>query len=191
MPHLPAEAREFLRCLLIPRGALLAVLAPLLVLLGLRSAECMGYRRPANSDVLLGCLAVLTAALYRPGSALQRLQRGLLELGLCMIACHFANTTTLVRAYAHYLLAPWFFACWVRPGQQSRTLRPLSMGVLAGLGLLLLVPPGSAGALDQTIWNAGEFSQSVREAFAPGVSAEMNSRVVLVYTFAQLLLYAV
>ena len=144
MPHLPAEAREFLRCLLIPRRALLAVLAPLLALLGFRIAESMGYSRPANSDVLLGCLVVLTAAPYRPGSALQRQQRGLLGLGPCMIACHFVCTTTLALAHAHYLLALWFFACWVRPGQQSRTLRPLSTGVLAGLGLLLFVPPGIA-----------------------------------------------
>ncbi len=181
VPHIFAELRVFTRQIRLPRPLLLAVAAPLGLLILLRVFEALGLERPANSDVVLGCTALCLAAMLRSGNVTQRCGRGLVVLGLSIVALHDPKLTTLVLAHGHNFIALAFLALWIHPKQSMRPAHTIiAAAVVAMLLLVTLATPADIG-----------FLREIRLALAPGVEAEWGVRIVLIYAFAQLLHYAV
>ena len=181
-PHVMSELRVLAQRLPVRRRSLMLVLAPLVVLIALRIAEQLGWDRPASSDVVLGCAALLVAATVRPGDTRDRVARLLVVTGFSVFALYDTHVTTLLLAHLHNLIAVVFLIAWSRSRSGVRAHSTLVAGVVAVVAVLLVAPtPGSPSA----------FVTDLRFALAPGLSAELGHKLVLVYAFAQLLHYVI
>ena len=182
IPHILAELRVFAQQLCVQQVALFTILTAPAVSLCLRIAEWHGFVRPAGSDVVCGCLAIVAAVACRPDPMTQRWSQSLIVIGLSGVAVYDSAWTTLPLAHAHNLLALVFLALWRRPYVPLRNAWRLAVGLLIAGTLLCLAVPATEDR---------EFLTSLRLGFAPSVSAHVGYRMLMIYAFCQLLHYAV
>lgn len=181
-PHVMSELRVLTQRLPMRRQPLMLVLSPLAIMIALRIAEQLGWDRPASSDVVLGCAALVVAATVRPGDTLDRVARLLVVTGLSVFALYDTRLTTLLLAHLHNLIAVVFLIAWSRSRSGVRAHSTLVVGAVAVVAVLLVAPtPGAPSA----------FVTDLRFALAPGLSAALGYKLVLVYAFAQLLHYVI
>jgi hypothetical protein len=181
-PHVMSEMRLLAQRVQIRRFSLMLILTPLAILILLRIAEQLGMDRPANSDVVLGCAALCVAALVRPGDGRDRFARLLVVSGISVFALYDTRLTTLLLAHLHNLIAVVFLFAWSRSIGDVRRLSGLMIGVAAAVAAL---------GMDTVPTDPSAFITDLRMALAPGLSAELGYKLILVYAFAQLLHYVI
>ncbi len=179
IPHVLSELRVLSRRVQMNRVTLCWVLAPLVLLILLRVSEQSGMERPSGSDVVLGCVAMLAAAIARPGDSTDRLGRVLIVVGVSVLALYDTRLTTLVLAHLHNLIALLFLFLWSRSMRGGRAVVLIAGMVLAAGALGLAAKPSEPS----------EFISGLQQTLAPGLSAATGYWLVLTYAFAQLIHY--
>lgn len=197
VPHLLQELRVLTAPHRASRGTLLVVGTPLALLVAMRLAEFAGLPRPGASDVALGSLAIGLALLQSARHARERLAAPTVGVPILLFALADWQMTSLVLAHLHNLIAIVWLLRLARRASPAVMASSLRLAGLAGVGMIGVAVAGtrfSAGSngFDGLLAARTGFDlELARAALAPALTTDWGTRLLLCYTFAQLLHYAI